>query len=114
MCCYYPADKIRLYSVSEDGKENLYHNGLADYPFGVFYNTEECDKCYVLVTANPHSLLQLRVKTILKWNETESDTIVCDTDPDWLYNVKTVYFNGDLKWEWKKSQYPAPRIDIVK
>lgn len=40
-------------------------------------------------------------RIVVKWNEAEQDTIVCDIDPDWCNNIRSVYVYGVCKWTYK-------------
>lgn len=98
----YNADEVRIYYVI-NGEEVLKANpdgvelGFAEagvseeYPDSIYFlNLEIID---------PTAIVDNRITSILKWNNTEADTIVCVTNPDYFDEILKVYVNGEFKWD---------------
>lgn len=123
----YDPEEIRIYKVI-NGEEELYVDGSMDAPYGViFANKQEWvgmegtpDVSYVdLLVMLPETIVDNRTTVVVKWNETESDTFVCEIDPEWNNNIRKVYVNGELKWDEHTlspiyNDYGSPAISLVK
>lgn len=111
---YDPA-KIRIYKV-QDGKETLYADGTQDLVFGVNFLGEDVATGHYytnLIVVYTDIIQDNHSTVIVKWNEQEADTVVCEVDPSWYDNIRKVYINGELLWDRNKSK-DGPIFTLVK
>lgn len=111
---YDPA-KIRIYKV-QDGKETLYADGTQDLVFGVNFLGEDVATGHYytnLIVVYTDIIQDNHSTVIVKWNEQEADTVVCEVDPSWCDNIRKVYINGELLWDRNKSK-DGPIFTLVK
>lgn len=111
---YDPA-KIRIYKV-QDGEETLYADGTQDLVFGVNFLGEDVATGHYytnLIVVYTDIIQDNHSTVIVKWNEQEADTVVCEVDPSWYDNIRKVYINGELLWDRNKSK-DGPIFTLVK
>lgn len=99
----YSLDEIRVYHII-DGQEKLVAN-----PDGVdllLYTPENYSGTYPdslyyvnLAVRNSDLTAGNRCTSIVKWNNTDADTIVCEVNPDYFNEINEVYVNGELMWD---------------
>lgn len=94
----------------------MYADGTQDLVFGVNFLGEDVATGHYytnLIVVYTDIIQDNHSTVIVKWNEQEADTVVCEVDPSWYDNIRKVYINGELLWDRNKSK-DGPIFTLVK
>ena len=109
---HYEPERIRIYKIVANVEDEIHGDGLSYVPDGAcFVPVEEqkeaisngCQQAFLISISAVYedAIVNGQSRIVVKWNEAEQDTIVCDIDPDWCNNIRSVYVNGVCKWTYK-------------
>ncbi|MDD3004442.1 hypothetical protein [Flavobacterium sp.] len=107
---YNPQD-IKIYYIDNFNAEILFDRPLWDYSKGFFIYERPNDKFAIRIFTNDIIESEIRT-TLIKWNNTETDTIKCEIEREGNYYtaVTKVWYNGILKYDGDGETY----FEIVK
>lgn len=113
-------DKVQIYKT-KDGKESV-QSGISHEYFYIDVGGKVLDSisCANLSTSPYEDYADNLETMIIRWNETETDTIVCEVDPEYYNEVKRIYLNGELAYPKEKTfwtdyiMFDRPFVRIMK
>lgn len=91
---YYDPRDIKIFYERNGKLEEFYHGNL-DMPRNFRIDPQEFDRDYIMALVVDSKI------TVIKWNETESDTIQAEFMDGGIPNaiVTKIFLNGELKWD---------------